>query len=413
MPISERRFGTPLPGYKPGYVTIFIRKVSRRLGRADTTDIILISGILLIPFQVVQISVLQPAHFWMVAVLALIIIRGKVRINSVEVGVFLSCMAAATAMTVLQPEDRIKSGEQLLKFLFVYPGFYIVGRYLGHASLRKTLPFGYLFLAMFLVFQIIVEKLQVPIIFQQIDFGIGALHGTFKERNWLSSYFFLLSYLLLLRTSGERRFIPFFLLNGVVTVLTLNKTSIVACGLVFLLRSRTPLVAKFAAVFVGASLYIAVLGNEFTQEKINVKLEEERGLAFQSSIELIEKNPLGYGFGFVEAYFAKGSERIKGLGLGTNSVFAVPLDMAIIAGVFGVAFWLVFFCGVGLGFNTIITLFPIAVVTLLNPLHQSEMYYLLIGIFVSTSLKAKFVAVPLSAIRRKFGREWTSEAKRI
>ncbi len=112
---------------------------------------------------------------------------------------------------------------------------------------------------MFLVFQVVVEKLHVPIIFQQIDFGIGALHGTFKERNWLSSYFFLLSYWLLLRTSGERRFIPFFLLNGGVTVLTLNKTSMIACGLVFLLRSRTPLVAKFAAVFVGASLYIAVL----------------------------------------------------------------------------------------------------------------------------------------------------------
>lgn len=406
MSVSGRKFGDPIPTREPGYISTFLHSLIARLKQADAVDIIVMSGMLLLPFQFVQISVLQPAHFWMVAVLALIIIRGNVKISAVEVAAFLICIGAATAITVLQPEDRIKSGEQLLKFLFVYPGFYVVGRFVGYASLRRILPFGYLFLALFLAFQFAVEKIQVPIIFQQIQFGIGALHGTFKERNWLSTYFFLASYWLLLSTSGERRFIPFFLLNGAVTVLTLNKTSIVACGLVFLLKSRTPFIMKAATVIIGATLYLSVLGNEFSEEKINVKLEEERGLAFQASVELIEKNPLGYGFGFVEAYFANSSSlSVRGLGLGTNSVFAVPLDMAIIAGVFGIIFWMVFFCGVGLGFGAVITLFPIAVMSLLNPIHQSEMYYLFLGIFISVSLKARSITTPLSSIRRKFGRE--------
>ncbi|MEV6576466.1 hypothetical protein, partial [Streptomyces sp. NPDC051577] len=61
----------------------------------------------------------------------------------------------------------------------------------------------------------------------------------------------------------------------------------------------------------------------------------------------------------------------------------------------------------------VITLFPIAVMSLLNPLHQAEMYYLFLGIFISTSLKARSIAVPLSAIKRKFGRERMPQATRV
>jgi hypothetical protein len=40
---------------------------------------------------------------------------------------------------------------------------------------------------------------------------------------------------------------------------------------------------------------------------------EETGLAFMAAIKLVKNNFLGYGFGFVEAYFANSSLIIKGL----------------------------------------------------------------------------------------------------
>lgn len=100
-----------------------------------------------------------------------------------------------------------------------------------------------------------------------------------------------------------------------------------------------------------------------------------------AAIKLVKNNFLGYGFGFVEAYFANSSLIIKGLGEGINSVFAGPLDLFIIAGAAGVVFWLVFFVGIGNG--TIMTLLPIAALSLLNPVHQSELVYFFIGMLVS------------------------------
>lgn len=392
-------------GRRPrGYLAICLE----RLKSIDTIDYIMLFGMLLLPFQVLQVSVLQPGHIWMLGALVALMLQRKIVISTTEVLVYLVCISAACAITLLQDVDRIKTGEQLLKFLLVYPGFYVVGRWLGSRYSSRELPFGYVFLLAFLSFELLVQTFQVPVIYREIDFGQGSLHGTFKERNWLSFYFFLASYFLLMQKRGELRFIPFFLLNGVVTILTANKTAIVACGVVFLIRSRVPVFIKAAAVAAGAILYVTALGDQLTEDQLAVKLEEERGLAFQVSAELIAQNPVGYGFGFVESYFSNNSLIVKGLGEGTNSVFAVPLDMAIIAGIFGFVFWLVFFCGVGLGTQTILTLLPIALLSLLNPLHQSEMFYFFIACFVSLCLKSQKLG-RLSARMKKFGRSTEHE----
>jgi hypothetical protein len=405
QPATSHRRGRYDSTRRPrGFSVIFLK----RLKSIDTIDYIMLFGMLLLPFQVVQLSVLQPGHIWMLGALVALIIQRKIVISTTEVLAYLVCVSAAFAITLLQDVDRIKTGEQLLKFMLVYPGFYVVGRWLGSRYSSRELPFGYVFLLAFLVFELLVQTFQFPVIYQEIDFGQGSLHGTFKERNWLSFYFFLASYFLLMQKKGELRFIPFFLLNGIVTVLTANKTAIIACGVVFLIRSRVPVFIKAAAVAAGAILYLTVLGDQLTEDQLAVKLEEERGLAFQVSVELIAQNPIGYGFGFVESYFTNNSLVVKGLGEGTNSVFAVPLDMVIVAGIFGFVFWLVFFCGVGLGIQTILTLLPIALLSLLNPLHQSEMFYFFIACFVSLCLKSQKRG-RLSPRMKKFGRSTKDE----
>jgi O-antigen ligase len=73
------------------------------------------------------------------------------------------------------------------------------------------------------------------------------------------------------------------------------------------------------------------------------------------------------------------------LGIGTNSIFSSPLDFLLIAGIPGLIFWAVFFCGIGL--RSIVLLAPIAAWSLLNPLHQSEIVYLFMGILVTWGMR--------------------------
>lgn len=350
--------------------------------RLITTGLLL-AGFLMFPLQVVRISVAQPAHLWVLAALGLMFVLRDVRISIIEASVFGGFIAFAVIVTFMQGYPRIKELDQLSKFAFFYPAFYFVGRWLGHRTAERRLPIGYMFLFGFLAFQWLTQTLSLPVIYEEISFGQGALHGTFKERNWLAVYFFLLSYLVLLKDKSHWRFVPFLALNVAVMLLSGSKTTFVAAGVVFLLQAKLPLWAKIVPTIVGAMVYMTVLSDEFSEEKLRVKAEEERGLALQVSIELIEENPLGYGFGFVEAYFSNTYIVVRGLGEGANSVFSVPVDLWLIAGPVGFIFWLVVFAGVGI--SSVIVLAPIAALSLLNPLHQSEMIYFFAGVLISQS----------------------------
>lgn len=351
--------------------------------RWDLSTVLLVTGLLTLPFQVVQISIAQLGHLWMIAVLGFIILTRSMRLSSSEVVAFAIFLYATLAVTFLQDFARIKHIEQLSKFIFFYPGFYIVGRWIGHRFADRPMPLGYVFLFVFLAFQFVTQTLTLPIIHQPIDFGQGALHGTFRERNWLAVYFLMFSYLLLLNDESKWKFVSFFAINIAVTLLSGSKTTFVAAGLIFLFQSKWPLWMKIVPVIIGAIFYMSIFANDFSQDQLNVKLEEERGLAFTTSLDLIAKNPVGYGLGFVEAYFSSNSVSIKGLGAGTNSVFSVPLDLFIIAGVAGLLLWLVIFVGVGNG--AMLILAPIAALSLLNPMHQSELVYFFLGMLVSKS----------------------------
>jgi hypothetical protein len=150
---------------------------------------------------------------------------------------------------------------------------------------------------------------------------------------------------------------------------------------VLLARVRMPLLLKTALAVMGALLYWDLFADDFSDEHLRVRMEQERGLALDTGLALVANNPFGYGLGYVESYFSNLPMKIMGLGLGTNSVFCAPLDLAIIAGPVGFLAWLVFFAGFGI--RCVGTLAPVAALSLLNPLHQSEFVYCFLGMLVS------------------------------
>lgn len=350
--------------------------------------VLFMSGILSLPLMAIQISVAQPAHLWLLAALLYMVLLRSMVISKTEAIGLCFFLGMALILTFMQGYPKVKAPEQVLKFAFFYPAFYFVGRWLGQRFVNRPLPVGYLFLFGFLVFQYLTQALQIPVIYKEHIFGQGALNGTFRERNWLAVYFLLLSYALLLKDESRWRFIPFFAINVAVMILSGSKTTFVASGIIFLLHAKTNLGWKVIPMIAGAVLYMAVFADEFSEEKLNVKLQEERGLAYQETMDLIEANPLGYGFGFVEAYFGQVSTTtILGLGSGVNSVFSVPLDLYLIGGIGGLVFWGVFFLGIGNG--ALAVLLPIGALSILNPLHQSEIVYFFCGLLVSLGRKRR------------------------
>jgi hypothetical protein len=378
---------TPLPpSASHGLPFRSVRPV-RSLKASRLTDFIFITGMLTMPFQVVQIGIAQPVHVWVIFALGVMVWTRNFRPTGIEIFTLVAFWAAILFLVVAVNENRLKVAEQLFKFCIIYPGFYFVGRWLGSVYFNRRLPLGYVFLAALLVFEIAVQRLSLPYIYKEdLIFAQNALHGTFKERNWLASYVFLFSYVLFEAAQRNRSFEIrqtgyFILINLVTMVLTASKTAFVAVGIVLLLKSRAHVLLKGFTLVVGAVVYWYLFSDDFSERTLNIRLQNERGLAFQVATDLISNNPFGYGVGFVESYFSNLALPVLGLGAGVNSIFSVPLDLMIIAGPFGLLFWLVFFAGVGLGAK--VALLPVACLSLLNPLHQSEIVYFFVGMLIS------------------------------
>lgn len=336
------------------------------------------AGLLLMPIQFVQVGGAQLSQLWALAFVAWLILQRQAEVRPVELGAWLFFLACALVGTALTDYPRIKATEQVIKFGLIYPAFYLCGRAVGRQTLGRTLPHGYALLALALALEWLVQYLQVPVLHQHVAFMQGALHGTFKERNWLAIYFFLASYLLFLSSSRSvGQALKFMLMGVAVALLSESKTILVPVGLVLLVHMPRHWGIKTVLLTAGTVLFIWRFGHELSGQMLRVRLEEERGLALMQSLPLIADNIWGYGFGFVEAYFAKLWITVKGLGWGTNAIFCSPLDLVLIAGVAGALLWLVVFGGVGLGAFWLAL--PVAAWSLLNPLHQSEMVYFFLG----------------------------------
>lgn len=352
-----------------------------------TINWVFLTGLLLLVLQFIQIGMAQPAQLWAVVVCALFIQRGQIQVSVAEGLIFAMFMSFALVATFLSGYPHFKATEQLIKFGFLYSAFFLIGRTFGVHYLGHALPYTYMMLWILLGLQYMVQFFEVPYLYRTVSFMQGALHGTFKERNWLAIYFFLASYLLFLQSS--RRLVDvvnFIGLGIVVTLLSGSKTLLIPCGIVLLLHYPGRWAMKIGMVAAGTALYVWLFGDALSGDLLRVRLENERGLAFTQSMKLLEENWLGYGFGFVEIYFAKLWFGIQGLGLGSNSVFSSPLDLMLIAGIPGLLFWGVFFAGIGL--RSMAVLAPIATWSLTNPLHQSEVVYLFMGFLVSWGMQS-------------------------
>ena len=350
-----------------------------------TLRIFFIAGLLLLPVQSIQLGAAQFAHLWAFVFFALMVFRLEVRVRMIEVYYFAFFLAMAIVLTKFGGYEHIKATEQIIKFGFVYPAFYLIGRMLGERYHDRKLPYGYLFIWIFILVEYAVEYFEIPFLYRPIRFALGAMHGTFKERNWFAVYIFLATYLLFLKSRMQTVDILKFLATSVVVaVLSESKTILVSSAMVLLLQVNGRIIAKASMVIAGIAFYIYQFGGELSGARLRVRLEDERGLAFKAGVKLIEDNWLGYGFGFVESYFSTFWFAVRGLGAGTNALFCAPLDLMVIAGIPGLILWFVFFCGIGVG--SVVLLAPVAAWSLLNPLHQSEIVYLFLGFLISRGL---------------------------
>ena len=361
----------------------------RRLGDANfVSRFILVSGLLLLPLQFVKISIAQPVHLWLIVTLVVLSLMRSLPVTGFEAVIYLLFITFALFDTYGTNYERVKDSEQVLKFVLIYPGFFLVGRWIGTRFAKQPLPFGLLFLLGFLAIQYVVQSAEIPILWERVSFMEGSLYGTFKERNWLAVYFFGLSYLIFLKERPTTfNSLKFFLFCLLVTALSNSKSVMVACGIVLLIRIRGRYAFKLVTIIAGAYLYAMQFSNELSEGAVQNRLDHERGLAFSESVRLLGENIFGYGFGFVESYFSKYAIGVQGLGAGVNSVFSAPLDLFLIAGPVGLLCWAVFFAG--LGVRSVGLLAPFAAWSLLAPLHQSEISYLFSGILVSWGLAGR------------------------
>ncbi len=380
-PIDPRRpFNVPAEGPVSVRGALAAPVVIRDKG----TDRAFLLGLFLLSLMEVQVSGAQFSQLWVLVYAALLFSRGDIQVLGREALLWGFFFCVAVWLTYFGGYGHIKDVQQIIKFGIVYPAFYLVGRYLGRHYLKSPLPFGYPMLVAFLLIQIAIQKAQVPVLYKALDFGQDAIHGTFLERNWFALFFFGTSYLLFLQSARKPVDAMLFLAIGVANALiSESKTVLIPCGVVLMFQIRGRIPVKMLLLAAGVALYIWRFSGELSGDNLDVRLQEERGLAMSMSVAAIARNWLGYGFGFVEYYFANSATIVRGLGAGNNSMFCSPVDLMIIAGIPGVIAWAVFFAGVGLGWAAILALAPLSLWSLSNPLHQSEIAYLFIGFLVS------------------------------
>jgi hypothetical protein len=358
--------------------------------RFDFSDALFLLLLLLSSFQFLKIGSAQLGQLFGVMLLPVLAVRREIRVTAWEAWAFALFISVALSITLLSDYQRIKAAEQIVKFTVLMPGFYVLGRHFGVRARTRRLPFGYIALAGFLVFEFALQYFEVPVLHEKVDFMQGALYGSFKERNWLAAFFFMASYICFLQSPKRvADIVKFVALAMVVTILSQSKTVLVSCAIALLFQVRGYVFAKILTMFAGAGVYFYLFTRALSGDQLQTRLEEERGLAFMQSIKLVANDWVGHGFGFVEHYFGHSAISVIGLGQGTSAVFCAPLDLALIAGPVGVFAWAVFFGGLGLGRRAASMMAPIAAWSLVNPMHQGEGCYLFLGFIAS------FAALPV------------------
>jgi hypothetical protein len=101
---------------------------------------LLLSGLLLLPLMLVQVGMVQVSQLWVVMALAVLLQQAQIRVSLREALVYAMFMGFALVATLFAGYSHFKVVEQLIKFGFLYPAFFLVGRALGGHYRQAALP---------------------------------------------------------------------------------------------------------------------------------------------------------------------------------------------------------------------------------------------------------------------------------
>ncbi|MEJ8309304.1 hypothetical protein [Agrobacterium larrymoorei] len=352
------------------------KKSAEQSVKYHLVDILFIIFLVVSSLQFVQLSFLRISQVYTMVAL-LFFLTKKYRVADTRfLLIHCSFLLWALVVTLFAGYEKFKVFEQVIKFGVLYPASYLLGLVFARFFIKQNhFPIGWKFVVGFLCFQVLCQKLSLPIIFQDVSFQRDALHGTFRERNWLAFFFFFISSTVFLAGRRDGRDAVIFV--GVILAVTLlsgSKVMMLCSMLIVFFAAKINWTLKPIAVGVGIIATVYIFSSQLDQSALEARLENERGASLTAAIELILAEPIGHGFGYVEYYFSSEFPySIQGLGEGTNAVFSTPLDLIIIAGPVGFLYWAFIFCGARDGRG--LTILSIAAWSLLNPLHQADLTY--------------------------------------
>lgn len=155
--------------------------VVAELGDADWNRLFML-GLLLLPLQMIPIGIVQTSQLWAVLALGLLIQRAQIRASLTETLVYAMFLGFALVATFFSGYPRFKMAEQLMKYAFLYPAFYLIGRALGTHYLQRALPYTYSVLWVGLGLQYLVQYFQVPYLYHAVEFMHGALASPLRSQ---------------------------------------------------------------------------------------------------------------------------------------------------------------------------------------------------------------------------------------
>lgn len=324
--------------------------------------------------------------------------------------------AVLAGMSVLAPYPQVKETTFLVKYLVLFPAaFYLGARLLpllGAARLATVLEVT---LAAALLLALVLEAFPVPALVHERPEHLSAgLQGSFWEQGELAFFaglFTIAALGLRIEHAGwpARPWLPaaVYALALSCALASLNKTvwlallgACLAAAVAYrgssafgaAARAWAPRLALLAGIGVVAlALYNAWLppGEKLvTAEMLRHKWEAERGASLRIAWALIREAPLlGYGFGFVEAYFGTAAVAVIGLGSGVAQLFNAYLDLWVSAGLVGLAYALGLLAAC-FGPRSLVSVMTVAYLFIfanLNPVAQHEYYHLFLGLALAAT----------------------------
>ncbi len=299
-----------------------------------------------------------------------------------------------TLVSLNSAYEKVEETNRFIKFIFIYPTtYYVAAAMTRKLSIKEIVSVLDLSLLFYVISWFAVMYLPLPmdvlekfVHFREFGWGDEFLpfQGTFYEAGALAiivgsaalmSVLIRFEYNIWFAKRGYNYLLYFLVLYMI--VLSKNKTIWLALVMIMTslllykaylrvvrsnfyysdeLLKKDPLLAKFLKVkafyLIVAALMLVILFfvyNSFSPEPIitmdmfEYKLKHERGPQFAIAWELIEKSNYfgGYGFGFVEVYFA--GLNILGVGADSGSINNIFLDIWLQASFLGVIYLLVVF----------------------------------------------------------------------